>query len=48
MVSMLLRDPQALSNTLAFAWDTTAHAGPLGLLKGIETLDSVPNYYIAR
>ena len=39
-----LRDPRALSSTLASLG--MLQPGPSGLLKCIETLDSVSNYYI--
>ena len=45
MVSTLLRDPQALSSTLASLGGCYS-LGPSGLLKCVETLDSVSNYYL--
>ena len=44
MVSMLFRDPHALSSTLA-ALGTLQHQA-FGSLNHVETLDSVSNYYV--
>ena len=46
MVSMLFRDPQALSSALASLGTLQPRA--FGSLNHIETLDSASNYYLER